>query len=118
MPNPSYSGTVDFAENYVKQFGVEVSWVKGGCPVEDYRKAIKANTKVKHMYKKIRDRLFKSNFRLNSRLNFKTNLQICTQTEINCITVFKISTNFGDVLLSFKELHWLMSVSKILRQKI
>ena len=44
--NPVYSGTFEILEKVLTKFGVEVTWVTSGCPVDEYKKNVKQNTKV------------------------------------------------------------------------
>jgi len=44
--SPVYSGTHSLLKNVLKRFNIEHSWVPAGCDVEEYRKAIKPNTKL------------------------------------------------------------------------
>ncbi|KAK7498146.1 hypothetical protein BaRGS_00010734, partial [Batillaria attramentaria] len=44
--NPVYSGTMDLLKQFSKKYNIEVTWVKAGCPAEDYKKNVKANTKL------------------------------------------------------------------------
>ena len=44
--NPAYSGTTDFLTLATKKFGIELTYVPAACKVEEYRKAIKKNTRV------------------------------------------------------------------------
>lgn len=44
--NPCYSGTYDIVVNILPRYGIEHTFVTTGCPVEEYKKYIKPNTKV------------------------------------------------------------------------
>lgn len=44
--NPCYSGTYDIVVNILPRYGIEHTFVTTGCPVEEYRKHIKPNTRM------------------------------------------------------------------------
>ena len=44
--NPAYSGTIDLLKKMSESFNIEITWVKSGCPVDDYKKNLKPNTRV------------------------------------------------------------------------
>ncbi|XP_025076179.1 uncharacterized protein LOC112553282 [Pomacea canaliculata] len=44
--NPVYSGTMDLLKMFASNFNVEVSWVKAGCSVDEYRKLVRKNTRM------------------------------------------------------------------------
>ena len=44
-PNPVYSKSYTFIKDFLPKYGVEVTIVEA-CNLEEYRKAIKKNTKV------------------------------------------------------------------------
>jgi len=44
--NPCYSGTFDYLSKILPKFGVDTTWVPGGCDVKIYEENIKPNTKI------------------------------------------------------------------------
>ncbi|XP_061163568.1 L-methionine gamma-lyase-like [Saccostrea echinata] len=44
--NPCYSGTYDMVTNILPRYGIEYTFVPTGCPVEEYRKHVKPNTRM------------------------------------------------------------------------
>ena len=46
--NPVYSGTHSFVKNQLTKWNIEVTFVPAGCSVDDYKKALRPNTKVWH----------------------------------------------------------------------
>ncbi|KAK7114380.1 hypothetical protein V1264_000448 [Littorina saxatilis] len=43
---PAYSGTIDLLKQMADSFKIEITWVKAGGPVEEYKKNLKPNTRV------------------------------------------------------------------------
>ena len=44
--NPLYSGTHQIMTKFLPKYNIELTWVPSGCAVEEYRKAVRPNTKV------------------------------------------------------------------------
>lgn len=49
MNVPVYSGSQTLLKELVRKFGLEVTWVPAGCSIEEFRRSVKANTKVGYM---------------------------------------------------------------------
>ncbi|XP_071085507.1 L-methionine gamma-lyase-like [Haliotis cracherodii] len=46
MNVPVYSGSQTLLKELVRKFGLEVTWVPAGCSIEEFRRSVKANTKM------------------------------------------------------------------------
>ncbi|XP_062594521.1 L-methionine gamma-lyase-like [Saccostrea cucullata] len=44
--NPCYSGTYDMVVNILPRYGIEHTFVPTGCPIEEYHKHVKSNTRM------------------------------------------------------------------------